>query len=254
MVGPVPVVVVVAAQLMAEASLTATLEGNVDAEFDYDQLIGFDTITIKYQNGKLYPTVKPASLVPKITRKLVFDAKGTVVAALKIWPRIDVIINGIPLYIEPYLGLSAPATLAVGFTSGTFTPNTFCLKGSLGPVALDAGVTVGIRAPQVAEWVTSTCAAVVGAACAATPAAKLAKCAAIATTNVDPCAQVKGVCDKVQSAMFTNGQAIPGFQCTIAVFGGKTIPNSNKCVLSVSNPQGWSPFKPLQFQTAKCRL
>jgi len=210
----VPVVVLITAQLMAEVTFTASVDGELEAHLKYDETIGFDTLSVGW-NGFPFKTVTPTwkHNTPTVHR-FIFNAKGTLSATIKVYPKIDVVANGVPFTIQPWVSLTASASVALsggvgrrllgstGQNGDPNSPNSICLKGQI-DLSLGGGVTVGIDTPTIADVVGTLCGAVMKHQCD-TGGAKLADCLNYALTDVKPCQAISNTCGKIQKAITTN--------------------------------------------------
>jgi len=224
MAGDIPIVMVVTAQLFAEVTFTAAISGGVDATMHVDETfsfnllkVGFDSngffsVPSKDRNGAFQGPNWNAN-TPAAT-KIVLNAKGEVSAKLKIYPKISMMVNGIPFVMKPFASLELKGTITANGEAetansqprgrrllGTGTASG-CLVGKISLI-VDGGVTVGIENLQVAEMVTAGCQATTKLMCDG-DGPKLLNCITQAAINHDPCKDIGGLCTQVTSLIQKN--------------------------------------------------
>jgi len=229
MAGPVPIIIVVFAQMVGEATFDASLRGTFTADFTYDQFIGFNKLSVGIENGRLIKSVELASR-PTISKSFSAAAGGSVVASVKVGAKVTAIINGATLIANPYIKLIITGRFHAR-TQSSLLQNTAevavqdkaktgCQPGAALTGDLEVAAVVGSAPPSASEVAKVACAAIVGHMCN-TPGARAANCLAKSLLNVDPCAKAGEACDSVAKEIAEVEGHIPKVEGT---FGKGTYP------------------------------
>jgi hypothetical protein len=104
MAGPVPIIIVVYAQLVGQATIEATLQGSFKADFTYNQFIGFTKLSVGVHRGQMFKHVDFA-YKPTITKSFSASASGSIVGSIQVGPKITAIVNGATMITSPYVKL-----------------------------------------------------------------------------------------------------------------------------------------------------
>jgi len=117
MIGPIPLMVAIFAQLQAALTLEASFTGSVDLGATYKHSLNFDQLSIKYSNGGLRANVKVSSH-PSMTQTHHVTGGGSATGTLKLGPKIFVTVNAVPFSVWPVVKfiLKASITLTISNT------------------------------------------------------------------------------------------------------------------------------------------
>jgi len=110
MIGPIPLLVAIFAQLQAAITLDASFTGSVDLGATYRHELKFDQLSIKYSNGGLRPHVKISSH-PSMTQTHHVTGSGSATATLKLGPKIFVTVNAVPFSVWPVVKFILKASI-----------------------------------------------------------------------------------------------------------------------------------------------
>jgi hypothetical protein len=143
---------------------------------------------------------------PTISKSFSAAAGGSVVASVKVGPKVTAIVNGATLIATPYVKLIITGRFHAA-TQSSLLQNTAevavqdkaktgCQPGAALTGDLEVAAVVGSAPPPASEVAKVACAAIVGNICK-NPKVRAANCLAKSFLNVDPCAKAGEACDAV---------------------------------------------------------